>query len=128
MGYKYVKIDESGKVIPSHQYDQEAVLYDVRKTKGVFSGEYLTREMCYASTKGGRKNYFDIDDSTRSDGAFVVSWKNVYVASRPAESKDGKIVLDYQADMILNIKLGEFQKLRDRSEEHTSELQSLPVR
>lgn len=113
MGYKYVKIDESGAVIPSHQYDQEAVSYDLRKTKGVFSGVYIRREIGYSNTKGGRKNYFEIDDNTQSDGAFVVSWKNVYVAPRPAESKDGKIVLDYQADMVLNIKLGEFQKLKD---------------
>ena len=112
MGYKYVKIDENGKKVTSHQYDKSAVLYAIQKYKDDILGHYTTRTISYSSTKGGRGNFFDIDDR-RSQGVFIVSWKNVHVANQASQAKDGVIVLDYRGDMILNIKLGEFQRLQD---------------
>lgn len=112
MGYKYVKIDENGKKVTTHQYDEGAVSYATQKHKDSYFGEYITRTISYSSTKGGRTNSFDIDNS-RTQGAFIVSWKHVHVGHRPEKAQDGVIVLGYQADMIMNIKLGEFQRLQD---------------
>jgi hypothetical protein len=112
MGYKYVKIDENGKKVTTHQHDEGAVSYATQKYKDSYFGEYITRTITYSSTKGGRTNRFDIDNS-RTQGAFIVSWNNVHIAPRPSETKDGVISLDYRVDFIINVKLGEFQRLQD---------------
>lgn len=115
MGYKYVKIDEKGKKLNTHQYDEGAVSYATEKYKDSLLGEYGTRTMSYGKGRN-RKNFFDIQDD-RSRGVFTVSWKNVHISPRPEQSikqENGELViLDYRSDMIINIELGEFQGLQD---------------
>ncbi len=110
MGYKYVKIDENGKKVTSHQFEEGAVSYATQKIKDSVLGNLVYRTISYSKKQGGKGNSFDIH---QRHGRFVVSWKNVYVAPRPSQPKDGVIVLDYRADMMLDIKIGEFEKLQD---------------
>jgi hypothetical protein len=112
MGYKYVKLDENGKKVTTHQYDEGAVSYATRKYKDSLLGEHITRTITYSSIKNNRTNRFDIYQS-RVQGLFIVSWENVHIAPRPSETKDGVITLDYRVDFIINVKLGEFERLQD---------------
>lgn len=116
MGYKRVRI-ENEKIIPSSQHDEEAVLYEVISNKETDS---VLRSISYAN-KGNRLNRFNISDQTKYGGVFSVDWVWVNVEPNPNGTKKegvslewgGKVVLDYSADLIVDILLGEFQTLRE---------------
>jgi len=117
MGYKRVRI-ENEKIIPSSQHDQEAVLYEVVSNKETNS---MFRTISYAN-KGNRLNRFDISDHTKYGGVFSVDWVGINVEPNPDGTKKSggltfkwgeEVVLDYRADLIVNILLGEFQTLRE---------------
>ena len=118
MNNKRVRI-ENGRIIPSTQYDDEAVYYEVRASKETDS---IYRTVSYANKGTARMNRFTIDDHTKYGGVFSVSWNGVNVAPNPDGPNKGggltftwgeKTVLDYRADLIVNVLLGEFQTLKE---------------
>ena len=118
MNSKRVRI-ENGRIIPSTQHDDEAVYYEVRVSKETDS---IYRAISYANKGTARMNRFSIDDHTKYGGVFSVSWSWVNVAPNPDGPNKGggltftwgeKTVLDYRADLQVNVLLGEFQTLKE---------------
>jgi hypothetical protein len=117
MSHKRVRI-ENGKIIPSTQHDDEAVLYEVTVSKDTDS---IYRSISYANKGISRLNRFDIDDRTKYGGVFTVNWLRVNVESNPEGPTKGgltlkmgeEVVLDYRGDLIVNILVGEFQTLKE---------------